>query len=386
MDGAPVPGHLSGRLRGGVYRKRRWRHWLKLGATAVAAVVVAEGAAWLLAPRDVIEPVAVDPVRLLRPPSRSTRRATTAPASACCSSAALVAQAGGARRCWSPGARAGLGSCSSAPASARCSGGAAAAGGPRRWRSRSSRSRSTSPRTSARSTSASPPRTSAPGRATGRSRTRSAPCSRARSGPGALALIRRSPRNWWIPGSAAVVAIGGGLHLAGARSCWRRSSTTSSRCERGRGALRRARARRRAPASTSARSTASTRAGAARRSTPTSAGSGRPSASSSTTTCSTTSSRGERRSVVAHELAHVSENDIPRGILFVAIAAPLARPVHRTRLRGAGPPHRRRAGPRPRPARAGDRAVAVTSFVIGVAGNQLSRAVEAQGRHRAPSS
>ncbi len=31
--------------------------WLRIGATAVAAVVVAEAAAWLLRPRDVIEPV-----------------------------------------------------------------------------------------------------------------------------------------------------------------------------------------------------------------------------------------------------------------------------------------------------------------------------------------
>ncbi|HEX5893197.1 MAG TPA: hypothetical protein VFY33_00065, partial [Solirubrobacterales bacterium] len=34
--------------------------WLRLGATAVAAVVVAEAAAWLLRPRDVVEPVQVD--------------------------------------------------------------------------------------------------------------------------------------------------------------------------------------------------------------------------------------------------------------------------------------------------------------------------------------
>ena len=33
--------------------------------------------------------------------------------------------------------------------------------------------------------------------------------------------------------------------------------------------------------------------------------------------------RGERRSVVAHELGHVHGRDIPRGLLFVAISAPL---------------------------------------------------------------
>ena len=34
--------------------------WLKLGATAVAAVVVAEGAAWVLSPSEIVEPIAVD--------------------------------------------------------------------------------------------------------------------------------------------------------------------------------------------------------------------------------------------------------------------------------------------------------------------------------------
>src|SRR5918994_1944918 len=34
--------------------------WLRLGATAVAAVGVAEAAAWLLRPRDVVEPAQVD--------------------------------------------------------------------------------------------------------------------------------------------------------------------------------------------------------------------------------------------------------------------------------------------------------------------------------------
>ncbi|HET8592726.1 MAG TPA: hypothetical protein VFL56_03610, partial [Solirubrobacterales bacterium] len=34
--------------------------WVRLGATAVAAVVVAEAAAWLLRPREVVDPVSVD--------------------------------------------------------------------------------------------------------------------------------------------------------------------------------------------------------------------------------------------------------------------------------------------------------------------------------------
>jgi hypothetical protein len=36
------------------------QRWLRIGATAVATVVVAEAAAWLLRPRDVVEPVQAD--------------------------------------------------------------------------------------------------------------------------------------------------------------------------------------------------------------------------------------------------------------------------------------------------------------------------------------
>ena len=120
----------------------------------------------------------------------------------------LAAQGARARRCWSPGARAAPGELLERAGERPVLGGAAAAGGLVRRSSVVDAARSTSPRTSARSTSASRPRTSPPGSATGRSRTRSAPCSRGAIGTGALALIRRSPRNWWIPGSAAVVAIG----------------------------------------------------------------------------------------------------------------------------------------------------------------------------------
>ena len=47
--------------------------WLRLGATAVAAVVVAEGAAWLLRPRDVIEPVRAEEEAFF--PARELERA-----------------------------------------------------------------------------------------------------------------------------------------------------------------------------------------------------------------------------------------------------------------------------------------------------------------------
>jgi STE24 endopeptidase len=87
--------------------------------------------------------------------------------------------------------------------------------------------------------------------------------------------------------------------------------------------------------------------------------------------------RGERNSVVAHELGHVDGRDIPRGILFVAIAAPLGLLF----AAGVSEALGRRSGAEPgQPASLPALAVAltVTSFAIGVVGNQLSRAVEAR--------
>jgi STE24 endopeptidase len=86
---------------------------------------------------------------------------------------------------------------------------------------------------------------------------------------------------------------------------------------------------------------------------------------------------GERRAVVAHELGHVHGNDIQRGLLFVAIVTPLAL-IFASGMAGA---IGRREGAEPGtpaflPAFA--LAIAATSFVIGIAGNQLSRAVEAR--------
>jgi STE24 endopeptidase len=87
--------------------------------------------------------------------------------------------------------------------------------------------------------------------------------------------------------------------------------------------------------------------------------------------------RGERRAVVAHELGHVHGSDIPRGLLFVAIVTPLSLIFASLMAGGIARRHGVEPGqPAYLPAFA--LAIAATSFVIGIAGNQLSRAVEAR--------
>ncbi len=87
--------------------------------------------------------------------------------------------------------------------------------------------------------------------------------------------------------------------------------------------------------------------------------------------------QGERRAVVAHELGHVHGNDIQRGLLFVAIATPLS--LIFISLMAGGIARRRGAEPgQPSYLPALALAIFATSFVIGIAGNQLSRAVEAR--------
>jgi STE24 endopeptidase len=90
-------------------------------------------------------------------------------------------------------------------------------------------------------------------------------------------------------------------------------------------------------------------------------------------------SPAEVRSVVAHELAHVKHRDVPRGLLWLAIVAPAAtllvqRLTERMAGRDGGPG--RRAGPAVLPAAA--LSLAVVSFGVGIAGNAVSRGVEAR--------
>ena len=86
--------------------------------------------------------------------------------------------------------------------------------------------------------------------------------------------------------------------------------------------------------------------------------------------------RPELNSVVAHELGHVAHDDIPRGLAFAALVAPLGLLVTRELAGGLG----RRAGAEPGSPAAIPAlflAIAVVSFAVNVAGNQLSRRVEA---------
>ena len=86
-------------------------------------------------------------------------------------------------------------------------------------------------------------------------------------------------------------------------------------------------------------------------------------------------SQGERRAVVAHELGHVHGKDIQRGLLFVAIVTPLS--LVFISLMAGGIAGRRGTEPgTPAYLPALALAIAATSFVIGIAGNQLSRSVE----------
>jgi STE24 endopeptidase len=83
------------------------------------------------------------------------------------------------------------------------------------------------------------------------------------------------------------------------------------------------------------------------------------------------------RSVLAHELAHAENDDIWRGIAFVALVAPLGMLLVKL---GAGALARRGDAEPGSPASlpAYGLAIGVVSLVLGVAGAQLSRAVEAE--------
>ena len=98
-------------------------------------------------------------------------------------------------------------------------------------------------------------------------------------------------------------------------------------------------------------------------------------------------SPAEVRSVVAHELGHVKHDDVPMGLLWVAIVAPgalllIQRMTERLAPEAAGlggdraGPGDGRAGPAALPAAV--LSLAVVSFALGIVGNHVSRRVEAR--------
>ena len=82
------------------------------------------------------------------------------------------------------------------------------------------------------------------------------------------------------------------------------------------------------------------------------------------------------RSTVAHELGHVKHDDVPRGLLWLAIVAPAGMLVVQRLTERWAPAARAGRGAGPGIVLPAALALAVVSFVLGSAGNVLSREVE----------
>jgi STE24 endopeptidase len=346
--------------------------WLKLGATAVAAVVVAEGAAWLLRPREVIEPAQVEesayfPAEQIAEAVdyRDGQRALMIGGIAAQGAVLILlvtGRPGAARRALErAGERPVLGG---AAAGAGLALALAAASLPFDvW----AHERAVDVGISTQDLGA-----------WSVDWLKSAGIGAVLAGcaaTAALALIRRSPRRWWIPGSAAVVVLAAAFTwlapvvlapLFNDFEPLEEGTARSDVLELGEDA--------------DVEIGEVYRVDASRRSTAINAyvgGLGPTKRVVLYDTLLEDLDRGERRSVVAHELAHVANRDIPRGLLFVAISAPLALLF----VAGALSALAARTGAKPGspaslPALA--LAFAVASFAIGIAGNRLSRDVEAK--------
>jgi STE24 endopeptidase len=192
-------------------------------------------------------------------------------------------------------------------------------------------------------------------------------------GAAAVALMRRLPRSWWIPGSALVVGFAAAMIYLGpvvldpVFNKFKRLPEGQTRSD----VLALAR-------SAGVDVNQVYEVDASRRTTASNAyvtGLGRTKRVVLYDNLLKDFSRDEVRLVVAHELGHVHYRDVPRGLLYVALVAPLG-------LFAAAQLTRRLAPDEPRPGPAALPALAlslaVISFGITVVGNQLSRRIEAR--------
>ena len=189
------------------------------------------------------------------------------------------------------------------------------------------------------------------------------------------ALVRRSPKRWWIPGSIAVVGFGAAMSLLAPiviAPQFNRFEELPEDSPLREDVLELAR---RADVDVGE----VYRVDASRRSTSLNAyvaGLGPTKRVVLYDNLIEDADRPELESVVAHELGHAAHSDIPRGIAFAALVTPLGLLLVRELSGGLG----RRAGAEPGSPAAIPAlflAIAVVSFGVNLAGNQLSREVEA---------
>jgi STE24 endopeptidase len=351
--------------------------WVRVGATAVAVIAVAELAAWVLRPRDVIEPAPVDEgsyftsAQLERAHAyRSTQRLLLA-GGLVAQGAVLVLVVSGRPR-W---ARRALERAGARPVL----GGAAAAAGlvvavelgglPFAI---AAHERAVDAGLSTQSL--------AEWGADAAKATAVSVAIAAAAGTAALALIRRFGGRWWIPGSAAFVALAA-VMLWVAPVVLAPLFNKFDRLERGQARDDVLELARKAGVDVGE----VYRVDASRQTTAVNAyvsGLGSTKRVVLYDNLLEALDRGERRSVIAHELSHAENQDVPRGLLWVALVSPLALLLSSQLASSFSRREGRELGaPAALPALA--LALAIVSFGVGVMGNRLSRDVEAKADTRA---